>query len=396
MEKKLKIAIVCGHFMPEVGYVEVQMAKALSRLGNDVHIFTSNLVSPSVKNKLQTIPNYQLGTQQQNGYSITRFLPYFTMGQMLKCKGLVESITQYAPDLIVIIGLGKLFPKPILKAIFPNAKKIVLLADNEDSFDEFKGLKGISKQIKKYILRKYFKNPMYQLAVNKVDLFYAYTPSAPDVVLNYIPKKLHATFLEKVKPLSLGFDEEEFYFDNNLRQQKRKELNLEEKDVVLITATRITPFKNLEKIIDVVDELNEKGKPIKYIIAGFGTDLYANRLKKYIASKKYATQFSCLPFLSHTELLGLYNAADFGYWPTHIITHYEAMGTGLPIFIPDKKNIQHVIEQGINGWKFKDSDIYDTFSNAITQTNLFREKRKDLADAAKLKFAFTTIASKIL
>ena len=72
------------------------------------------------------------------------------------------------------------------------------------------------------------------------------------------------------------------------------------------------------------------------------------------------------------------------------------MGTGLPIFLPDKKNIQHVIEQGINGWKFKNSDIYDTFSNAITQTNLFREKRNDLADAAKLKFAFTTIASEIL
>ena len=237
---------------------------------------------------------------------------------------------------------------------------------------------------------------MYQLAVNKVDLFFAYTPSAPDVVLNYIPKKLHSIFLEKVKPLSLGFDEEEFYFDNTLRQQKRKELNLEEKDVVLITATRITPFKNLEKIIDVVDELNEKGNSIKYIIAGFGTDIYASRLKKYIASKKYATQFSCLPFLSHTELLGWYNVADFGFWPTHIITHYEAMGTGLPIFLPDKKNIQHVIEQGINGWKFKDTDIYDTFNNAITQINSFREKRKELANAAKLKFAFTTIAGKVI
>ncbi len=396
MEKKLKIAIVCGHFMPDVGYVEVQMAKALSRLGCKVHVFTSNLISPSVRNKLQSIPSYQLGTQQLNEYSITRFQPYFTMGQMVKCKGLVESVTTFSPDLILIIGLGKLFPKPILEADFSKTKKIVLLADNEDSFDRAKGMKGVYDQLKKKVLRKRFKDPIYQLAVEKADQFYAYTPSAPDVVLNYISKKTHATFLQKLKPLSLGFDDEEFYFDNNLRQAKRKELNLEENDIVLITATRITPFKNLEQIIDVVDELNENEIQIKYTIAGFGNDLYANKLKKYIASKKHAHQFTCAPFLSHAELLELYNAADIGYWPTHIITHYEAMGTGLPVILPDKKNIQHVIEQGVNGWKFKDSDIYDTFNNAIAEAGLFREKRNELAKTAKLKFAFITIAGKVI
>jgi len=48
--------------MPEVGYVEVQMAKALSRLGNDVHVFTSNLIPNSIKNKLPKEIHYQVGT----------------------------------------------------------------------------------------------------------------------------------------------------------------------------------------------------------------------------------------------------------------------------------------------------------------------------------------------
>ena len=292
MEQQQKIAIVCGHFMPEVGYVEVQMAKALHRLGHDVHVFTSNLISPSVKDKLQSVVDYQEGTSTQNGFQVTRFKPYFSIGQMVKCKGLVEAVEAFQPQLIVVIGLGKLFPKPVLEADFPNVRKVVLLADNEDSFDRFKGVKGISKQLKKQTLRKLYKDPMYKLAVIKADQFYAYTPSAPDVVLNYIPVDLHETFQQKVKPLSLGFDKEEFYYDQAIRKRKREELGWKEDDIVLITATRITPFKNIERVVNVVNQLNEEGKMVKYFIAGFGTDHFSQKLKKYIASKKHAAQIT--------------------------------------------------------------------------------------------------------
>ena len=396
MKTKQKIAIVCGHFMPEVGYVEVQLAKAFYRLGNNVHVFTSTAIPSAIKNKLPEETAYKVGANNSLGYQITRLNPYFSLGQMIKCKGLLTHVLAFQPDVIIIIGLGKLFPKPILKHVFLNTKTIILLADNEDSFDQFSGIKGWYNKIKKIALRKIFKDPIYKLAVKKANQFFAYTPSAPSVVLNYLPKKLHAIFLQKVVPLSLGFDDEEFYFDEKIRLSKRKEMNLLDSDIVLITATRITSFKNLERVIDVVDEINFKGTSLKYVIAGFGDDAYSKKLKNYIASKKYNTQFITLPFLSHSALLELYNAADLGYWSSHIITHYEAMGTGLPIILPNKKNIEHIIVHDSNGWKFNDLEIYATFNHAITQTNLFREKRSSLADTAKQKFAFTTIAQKIL
>lgn len=396
MIPKQKIAIVCGHFMPEVGYVEVQLAKAFSRLGQDVHVFTSTLIPSAIKNKLPKEITYQEGTTNSNDYFITRLTPYFSLGQMVKCKGLLKNVAAFQPDMILIIGLGKLFPKPVLKHPFLSAKKIVLLADNEDSFDYFSGAKGKYNQIKKLAIRKLFKDAIYKIAVKKANQFFAYTPSAPDVVLNYLPKKLHTLFLQKVAPLSLGFDEQEFYFDKKIRLSKRKEMNFSDDDVVLITATRITAFKNLEQIIDVVDKINSEETSLKYIIAGFGNDVYSEKLKNYIASKKHADQFLTLPFLAHHELLKLYHAADLGYWSSHIITHYEAMGTGLPIILPDKKNIQHIIEQDINGWKFKKTEIYAIFTQATSQIHAFRTKRKMLAETAKLKFAFTIIAQKIL
>ena len=396
MNKQQKIAIVCGHFMPEVGYVEVQMAKALSKLGHDVHVFTTNLKSPSVKDKLPDTNNYSLGTIDTGAYQIKRLPAYFSLGQMVKSKELENKVEAFNPDLILVIGLGKLFPKPILVSKKLAARKVVLLADNEDSFDHFKGVKGTYKKVKKQVLRSTLKDPVYELAVKHADQFFAYTPSAPEVVLNYLPKDLHQIFLNKVSPLSLGFDDEEFYFDESIRTEKRQELELSENDKVLITATRITPFKNIERIIDVVEELNEQKINCKYFIAGFGTDNYSNELKNYVQSKKHAEQIICLPFLSHEELLRLYNAADLGYWPTHIITHYEASGTGLPILLPDKKNIQHIIEQGVNGWKFNDKNINDIFKEAIFQLDEMRLKRKELAVNAKERFAFTKIAQKVV
>ena len=99
----MRIAIVCGHFMPEVGYVEVQMAKALSRLGHDVHVFTSNLLSPSVKAKLEPTPCYSLGTSEYRKIQVTRFKAHFSLGQMVKCRGLEEGVHQFQPDVILII-----------------------------------------------------------------------------------------------------------------------------------------------------------------------------------------------------------------------------------------------------------------------------------------------------
>ncbi len=55
----MRIAIATGHFMPEIGYQEVYLARAYSRLGHEVKVFTSTLISPTGKNVLKG--NYKDG-----------------------------------------------------------------------------------------------------------------------------------------------------------------------------------------------------------------------------------------------------------------------------------------------------------------------------------------------
>ena len=45
----MKIAIVCGHFLPTMGYVEVHLANAFHQLGNEVQVFTSRIIPTYVK-----------------------------------------------------------------------------------------------------------------------------------------------------------------------------------------------------------------------------------------------------------------------------------------------------------------------------------------------------------
>ena len=63
----MKIAIISGHFMPDVGYQEVYLARAFSRLGHQVQVITSNKPSPSAKNIKKS--DYAIGLVKDKNFN---------------------------------------------------------------------------------------------------------------------------------------------------------------------------------------------------------------------------------------------------------------------------------------------------------------------------------------
>lgn len=383
----MRIALVCGHFLPQMGYVEVHLARAFQSLNHEVKIFTSTEIPKYIKKFNITIDDDQ--------FDVERLKPYFKLGQMVKVRSLDEKVALFQPDLIVMIGLGKLFPLPVLKRSY-ESKKIVLLANNEDSFEHTYGIKNIFKSLKNKILQKFFKNNIYKTAVKNVDVFYAYTPSAIPVVNKMLPKRLQTVFQEKCVQGHLGFDENKFFYNASLRDEIRNRLHLNPNHLLFITATRVTPFKQLEQIIDLIARLHLKNKNIKYLLAGFGNDAYAASLKNYIHAKNLPEAFITLPLIPHNELNDFFNAADFGFWPTHIITHYEAMGTGLPLLLPNKNNVKHLLKKGVTGYYFNKENQDETFLKAISEVEKFRSNRTQIATYNKANFGFQKVAKEIL
>ncbi len=79
----MRIAIVCGHFVPAMGYVEVHLAKVFSALGHNVRVITSTETSSSTKNLNIAIDN----KEAELPFEIKRLKPSFSYGQIIVANG---------------------------------------------------------------------------------------------------------------------------------------------------------------------------------------------------------------------------------------------------------------------------------------------------------------------
>ena len=88
----MKIAIISGHFMPDVGYQEVYLARAFSRLGHQVQVITSNKPSPSAKNIKKS--DYAIGLVKDKNfnYSVFRLRAAIKLGTNVISFGLKEAL----------------------------------------------------------------------------------------------------------------------------------------------------------------------------------------------------------------------------------------------------------------------------------------------------------------
>lgn len=388
----MKIAIVCGHFISSMGYIEVYLAKEFSKLGHEVNVFTSDRVPAYLNTILKEtfIAGTTIHTEEK--YTITRLKARISVGQMVICKGLEDKIFEFEPNLVVVIGLGKLFPKPLLNGKNRSYKLITLLGDNSDNHEPSKG-KPIIDSIKSSL-----KHPLYAKAVKYSDHIFSYTPETVPIVEKIIPKKLRPVLFKKNVNISLGFDIDKFFLSVEERKSGRDKLNISEDDIILITATRIIEHKRFENVINFVDEYNKSGKVLHYVIIGFFDDEYGKKLKQFIQEKEFSSRFHCFPFLDHENVREFYQAADFAYFPTAVISIFEAMGTGLPVVLPNRSNVCHIVEEGKTGWYFNEGEFVQAIKKAYQQlsnTDRIKLKRK-LAEMNKTKYSYSKIAEGII
>lgn len=399
--EEVKIAIVCGHFMPEVGYQEVYLARSFSKLGHEVCVITSNKWSPSARNVRKADYSTGLEIDEKHNYSILRLRARISVGANVVCIGLRRAVEGFNPDLVVVIAVGKLFPYPILHDQEARCYKLVALFGDNSDFANLCPDRSVLETIKSILLTIICKKMVYAKAIKSCDILYLYTPETEVILKSYLSKKLSKVIEKKQVPLTLGFDPNEFYFSATDRYQIRKKLNISVDEVALITSTRVTERKNLERVIDIVSKLYAEGRKIRYIIVGFFADRYGHELKAHIDAQPHRAIFHCYPFLGHEEIRRLYCASDIGIWLKAAISIQEAMGTGLPVLLENKSVVKHLIQEGLNGWYFEQGKLLQKLKYAISEiagTNVKRQivDRKHIARINARKLSYDYIAQKIV
>jgi glycosyltransferase involved in cell wall biosynthesis len=391
----MRIGIVSAHYMPEIGYQEVHLAKAYARLGHTVKVFTS-AASVNLGGSIKNL-NYQTGLtlDPKYNYEILRLKSLSYKSKALPF-GLKKSVDEFEPDVLILLGVAKMFPMPLLNNKYHKKVKIIsVYGDAKEYLDRG----TLSQKFKTFIHEVGYstiKHPLYRKAIKHGDRLILNIPETNDLFHGFLNSKDTTEFETKKVMLNLGYDPDEYFFNEQDRQASRKELGFKENEIVIITSTRINKRKNLEQIIELISSLNNKGLNVSYILVGFLGDAYEAELKSFITKQSVPDKFKCYPFLSAKEIRKLYCAADTGIWLKAAISIQEAMGTGLPVILENKPSVNHLIVNEKNGWFFKKDTLPETiekFVNALTQQKFNRE---NLVAHNSKKLSYDAIATKIL
>ena len=391
----MRLGIITAHYMPEVGYQEVHLPRAFARSGHTVKVFTSN-ASVNLGGEMNKL-SYKSGlfNDEKYGYEIVR-LPSVSYKSKAYSFKLKKAVFAFNPDVLIILGVAKIFPLPLLNAAFNKKVKMISIYGDAKEYLDRTTFKQKFKTFFHELGYRFIKEPLYRKAVNYCHRLVMNIPETNDFFLGFLKGNDKKVFEQKRIMLTLGFDPDEYFFNETDMANKRSELGIAEDEVVLITSTRVNKRKNLESNITLISRLHAKGKKVKYIIVGFLGDAYEQELKAFIQSQPKPEAFICFPFLNAKEIRKLYCAADVGIWLKVAISIQEAMGTGLPVILENKPSVNHLIKNNVNGWFFEKDTFEDVIRNVVTILQDKKTDRKKLADENATLLSYDTIANKII
>lgn len=186
----------------------------------------------------------------------------------------------------------------------------------------------------------------YIVTINKEDFKRAKTFHCKNV--RYIP--------------GVGVDIEKIQTLNVDKAAKRKELNIPENAILILSVGELIERKNHEVIIRALGKL--KNRNIYYAIAGKGP------LEEYLENLSDKMQIrNNVVFLGfRTDIYELYHIADISAFPSKIeglgLAGIEAMAAGIPLVSSNVHGILDYVENGKTGYAVPPNDI-DGFAEAI-------------------------------
>lgn len=302
------------------------MARAFALMGHEVSVITSDAVPAYVRGL-----NPDFG-KNPDGVDVIRLRPKLNLGQIVISSGINAHLIRINPDLVVVIGLGKAFPKPVFDTGY---QVVTLFGDNAYSY--------ANGTLKSKLLFSLFKKSTYRAAIRKSKALVAYTPESFEAAAKMVGGKEAAILRKQTRFISLGFWPDAFFYSPDLRTTKRRELGFGDNDCVIITATRLVPEKNLEGAISFFKKLP---KLVKWLLVGSSGGAYAKRLRAALTEELSSERFRILGYADKTNLNALYNASDIALYTVPAISVFEAAGTGLPLILPNEKSLSHIQEAG--------------------------------------------------
>lgn len=360
-----RVAIVCGHFAPEVGYQEVDLARAFTRLGARVRVVTSTRLSPNARKLVQG--EYQAGLARTEGYEVVRLAPRLTVGPNVLGCDTRPSIAEFSPDQVILIGPAKLFGLELFSSEPSPWRRIALFQDHS-RVDRSTAGPPLPRSLRR-LAHRLVKRPAYRRVVRNADRIILNVPETREVIEPWLGSRERELLALNAIELRLGFDPDRFFFDLSSREVWRASHGISDDELVLATCTRATPNKRIEDVISAVSALRAQGLVVRYALAGVLDDAYGETLRRHVGAQPDPKAFFLLPALPHSEMRELFCASDLGLWWRAAITIQQAMGTGLPVVVTRRPSVSHLLAaDGRNGWYAEPAESFEQAVGAAVKS----------------------------
>ena len=378
----MRIGIFSDTYPPYINGVSTSievLQKALEKKGHEVFIVTVNnkKLGYDVSDKVIRIPGIPIGLYD---YRLSGVYPLRVVRKIKKWNlDVIHCHTEF--------GVG------LFARVVSNQFGIPLVHTYHTMYEDYvhyvtKGyFSGASQKIIRYLTDFYCDRTATELIVptkKTIDLF-----------------KEKYKFAKSVHIVPTGIPLEKYYLENynkNDIENLKKSLNFKADDFIILFVGRIAKEKNIEFLIDNHVPLVKKNKNAKLMIIGDGPLMES--MNKKINKLKMQDNIILTGKVPY-EKIGLYYQLATVFTTASVtetqgLTVIEALAASLPIVVIDDESFKTAIEDGLNGFIFKNKKEYNKIMLKLMEDNELVETIKVQAKNSAEKHSDKYFADRIL
>ena len=365
----MRIAHVMRYSAPYLGYQEAQLPKRQLDLGHEVKIFTGD--------RHYNFPNYDsvfkpllgerivgTGERVEEGIPTLRLPVVMELFPQIIFRGLKQALLDYDPDVVICHCVLSFSAFVVSGVRFRRPVKII--------YDEHTLVPGrLRFRLKAMVYRRLFR-PRVDRSAHAI---FCISRPLCDLLANAFGfSRSHMHYIP------LGYNPEHYAFSEQRRELVRKELAIEDGDLVALYTGKILRGKGIVELLEAIPILMEKYPRLCFLFAGGGDDDLVEQIENYPGER--------VRFLGYKDAAGLgdlFCAADFGIWPQHItISQIEATGCHLPVIVSNHPDCEERVEEG-NGQRLTECSVEEicmAVSRYADDADLLQAHRSKAAELA--------------
>jgi len=333
MNGNMRIVIAGDAFPRNMGYLGTMLPKYLARLGAEVHVLALDLPPYWQQPELRAHYMRLIGEEwfvpgriaPYDGYTV-HILRHQQVGRLVRMPDLRRKLAELKPDVVysqtavgwlplecafwkLVYGFRLFTGSHMLASGFPFARK---------------AHPWRSREAIKVLLARWLPGRLISLLSEKC--------TAPTSDCAEIARRFFGVQKHKVEVRHLGVDTDVFFPVSTQehateRAQTRRELGIEDEEILCTYSGKLTAEKNAMIIAQAVNQLRKEGQKFRFVCIGEGAQ------KDELSKAEWTT---VLPFMPYQALGRYYRAADIAIWPTNESTSMlDAAACGVPIIVSD-------------------------------------------------------------